>query len=100
SAEASPGKAVKSSGVGPAPWKESTIEVEVGLHQASPPPSYWGNSPVCVSCESVGTGRSTAAPSKRLGIAKLNAAEVIAATMRTVGVIASPALRYSVTTSR
>src|SRR5256885_9793330 len=82
-----------SSGVGPAPWNATTMDVDVGLHHASPPPSYSGNSPAWISCENVGTSRSIGVPAKRLGMSYLNAAEVIAASIRTVGDTTKPERR-------
>src|SRR6185295_18566153 len=94
-----PGNAARSVAVGPVPQYLRIIAVDVGLHQASPPPSYSGNSPRWVSWEYWRTALSEAAPPKALGMSYFAAAEVIAPTIHTVGV-AVPLARYSVTRRR
>ena len=44
------------------PQYDTTIDVEVGLHHASPPPSHCGYSPMWISCEYWGTGSVATRP--------------------------------------
>src|SRR5687768_7565543 len=80
-----------------------TIAVDVGLHQASPPPSYCGYSPACVSCESGGTARSRAIPARALGIrgaGAVGASDTTALTARNRGLGSDASARCSQTRRR
>src|SRR3954454_2305116 len=78
------------------------MEVEVGLHQASPPPSYSGYWPLWMFWEYAGTFSSmpSAPPSGLTGtVVRWGTIEAIAPTERSVGRTCRPGARYSVTRS-
>jgi hypothetical protein len=77
------------------------MDVDVGLHQASPPLSNCGYSPAWISCEYCGTASFLPAPTPTgLGIAgfALRGSEANAPTIRTAG--ETPPPPKSVTMSR
>src|SRR5438552_12969198 len=79
------------------------MEVEVGLHQASPPLSNCGYSPAWISCEYAGTFNSRpSAPPSGLGAygLALGISEATAPRASTVGAALLPGVLYSVTRKR
>jgi hypothetical protein len=85
------------------PQKETTIDVDVGLHHASPPLSYCGKSPWWISCEYCGRPRSLCAVIVvALGNLFFWLVRFIATAFSrvSVGVALDPARRKSVTFSR
>src|SRR5262249_40058938 len=80
----------------------TTIEVDVGLHQASPPLSYSGYWPLWISWEYAGTLSSmpSAPPSGLTGtVLRSGTRDAIAPTERSSGRTRLPGRRYSVTRS-
>src|SRR5204863_5489847 len=77
-----------------------TIDVDVGLHHASPPPSYCGYWPAWISCEYAGTCRSTVfvivVAEATYGFVLIGS-DATAPRRVTVGVAVDPAARRSVT---
>src|SRR4051812_5593601 len=91
-------------GVYAEPQYATTIDVDVGLHHASPPPSNCGYSPWWISCENFGTPRLTVFPFIDVALGKVLfmfvRLETTALYRVAVGVAVDPARRSSVSRNR